>query len=115
MIVLAGCGAHADLALPGEGEYRRVVLPAFDATAATAVELYLRAYDAAGNEVLDWASPERPRELPLRWDPPAPWYRKWWVWAIAGTAVAGLTGVVVYAAQWEPSSTVDGDVVVGRQ
>lgn len=103
-----------DLALPAEGAYERVVLPAFTADAATAVELYLRAYDDAGNEVLDWASAERPRELPLRWDPPTPWYRKWWVWAIAGTAVAGVTGVVVYAAQWEPSATVDGTVEVGR-
>jgi hypothetical protein len=104
----------SDLDLPAEGAYRRVVLPAFDAKAATAVELYLRAYDDAGNEVLDWASAERPREVPLRWDPPAPWYRKWWVWAIAGTVVAGGTGVAVYAAQWEPSPTVGGTVVVGR-
>jgi len=104
----------SDLALPAAGEYRRVVLPPIAGSSASAVELYLRAYDEAGNEVLDWASPERPREVPLRWDPPSPWYRKWWVWAIAGTVVAGVTGVVVYGALWEPSPTVGGTVVVGR-
>ena len=56
------------------------------------------------------AGPERPRELPLRWDPPTPWWRKWWVWAIAGTGVAAVTGAVVYAAQWEPSDRLGGSV-----
>ena len=34
------------------------------------LELYLRAYDDRGNEVLTWADPTRPREIPLRYDPP---------------------------------------------
>ncbi|MCA9679331.1 MAG: hypothetical protein H6709_19040 [Kofleriaceae bacterium] len=102
----------ADVELPAAGGYKRVVLPAIDATAATALELYVRAYDAGGNEVLDWASPARPREVPLRWDPPTPWWRKWWVWAVTGTVVAGATGIVVYATQWEPSATIGGDVTV---
>ncbi len=102
----------ADLALPQAGGYQRLVLPPVDARAATALELYVRAYDLAGNEVLEWASPERPRELPLRWDPPTPWYRTWWIWALAGGAVAAGVGVTVYATQWDPSATVGGDVTV---
>jgi hypothetical protein len=108
----------ADLDLPDAGAYRRIVLPgslSASATRATAVELYLRAYDDAGNEVLAWASPERPREVPLRWDPPPPWYRKWWVWAIGAGTVAAVTGAIVYAAQWEPSDTVGGGVVIDRR
>ena len=105
----------ADVELPAAGEYRRVLLPgslAAGARTATALELYVRAYDAGGNEVLDWASPERPREVALRWDPPPPWWRKWWVWAIAGTTVAAVTGAIVYAVSWEPSDRIGGDVVV---
>lgn len=108
----------ADLELPDAGGYRRVVLPPAlveGVRAATAVELYLRAYDDAGNEVLLWASSDRPREVPLRWDPPTPWWRKWWVWAIAGGAVAGATGIAVYAAQWEPSDELPANVGVETQ
>jgi hypothetical protein len=108
----------ADVDLPQAGGYRRVVLPpdvAGGARAATAVELFLRAYDADGNEVLEWASPARPREVALRWDPPTPWWRKWWVWAIAGSAVAGATGIAVYAAQWEPSDSLPANVGVETQ
>ncbi len=101
-----------ELALPPAGSYQRFVLPATEASAATALELYARAYDQRGNEVLAWASPERPRELPLRWDPPTRWYRTWWIWAIAGGAVAAGVGVTVYATQWRPSDTVGGGVVV---
>ncbi len=103
-----------DVELPAAGAYRRLVLPAIDARAATALELYARAYDAAGNEVLQWASPDRPREVALRWDPPTPWYRTWWVWAIAGGAVAAAVGVTVYATQWEPSDELGGGVVITR-
>jgi hypothetical protein len=62
-----------------------------------------------------WASSDRPREVPLRWDPPTPWWRTWWVWAIAGTAVAGATGIAVYAAQWEPSDELPANVGVETQ
>jgi hypothetical protein len=104
-----------EVPLAATGSYARVVLPgalAAGARGATALELYLRAYDADGNEVLDWASAERPREVALRWDPPTPWWRKWWVWGIAASVVAAGTGVAVYAASWEPSEHVGGGVVV---
>ena len=86
----------ADVALRPPGSDTRIVLPPVTGTKPTSLEVYLRAYDAGGNEVLAWADPDRPREIPLRYDPPTPWYRKWWVIAIAGSVVAAGTGVTVY-------------------
>ncbi len=102
-----------DVPLPQAG-YRRVVLPATRGAANRTLEIYVRAYDDAGNEVLVWADPDRPREIPVRYDPPSPWYRKWWVWAVAGTVVAVGTGTTVFALTRDPPSTVDGDFVVSR-
>ena len=72
------------------------------------LELYLRAYDEHGNEVLTWADPQHPRELALRYEPPTPWYRKWWVIAIGGSAVALATGITVYEVTLSPPETVGG-------
>lgn len=99
----------ADLALDPQRP-TRVVLPPVEAAKPTSLELHLRAYDATGNEVLAWASPEQPRELPLRYDPPTPWYRNWWAIGIAGTIVALGTGAIVYALVIEPPGRVDGSV-----
>jgi hypothetical protein len=103
-----------DLALAEPGDYRRVVLPRVGGTGAGAVEIFLRAYDDAGNEVLRWGSDDRPREIPLGYEAPTPWYRNWWVWAVAGTAVAATTGVTVYLIQREPPDLVDGGLDVTR-
>jgi hypothetical protein len=84
----------------------RVVLPGITAQKPTSLELYLRAYDDRGNEVLAWADPTRPREIPLRYDPPTKWYRKWWVYAIAGSVVAAGTGVAVYELTIAPPDKV---------
>lgn len=89
-----------------------VVLPAFAARGPLTLDLYLRAYDARGNEVLAWADPARPRELPLRYDPPPPWYRRPWVIAGAASVLAVATGVAVYALTREPPDRVDGSVTV---
>jgi tetratricopeptide (TPR) repeat protein len=102
----------ADLSLADVGALERVRLPAVAGTRPTSLEIYAVASDAAGNEVLSWASPARPREIPLRYEPPTPWYRRWWVWAAAGGVVAVGTGVAVYAAVWEPGPAVGGGVVV---
>lgn len=97
---------HAtDLALAKD---RTIVLPAISATAPVSLELYLRAYDAHDNEVLTWADPQHPRELALRYEAPTPWYRKWWVWAIGGSAVALATGITVYELTLSPPETVGG-------
>lgn len=101
----------ADVTL-GTGRNTRILLPAVRADKPVSLELFLRAYDARGNEVLAWAHPTRPREIPLRYDPPTPWYRKWWVIGIAGTAAALGTGITVYALTIAPPDKVGGDVGV---
>jgi hypothetical protein len=94
----------ADVPLAPPGVVQRLVLPATSGARASALELYARAYDERGNEVLVWADPKRPREIPLRYDPPTPWYRKWWVWTTVVGVVAAGTGVAVYAVTREPDS-----------
>ena len=102
----------ADVPLAASDKEHHLVLPPIAAAKAVSLELYLKAYDDRGNEVLTWAAPTRPREIPLRYDPPRPWWQKWWVITIAGTvAVAGTAGIV-YAATREPPSTVDGSGMV---
>ncbi len=97
----------ADVELPAPGAVGTLVLPPIAGMRPTALELFAVASDERGNEVHRWASPERPRELPLRYDPPTPWHRKWWVWAAVGGVVAAGTGIGVYAAVWQPSDTLD--------
>ena len=97
----------ADVTL-GIARNTRVTLPEVSAEKPVSLELYLRAYDARGNEVLAWADPVRPREIPLRYDPPPPWYRKWWVIGIVGMVVALGTGITVYALTIAPPDKVDG-------
>ena len=82
------------------------------ATRPVSLELYLRAYDDRGNEVLAWADPKQPREIPLRYDPPTPWYRRGWFYAAVGTVVAVSVGVTVYELTLAPPDTVAGSVSV---
>ena len=96
----------ADLALDKPDQ--RIVLPATEATRPVSLELYLRAYDDRGNEVLTWADPGKPREIPLRYEPPPPWYRHWWVIALAGTALAVGTGLTVYELTLAPPDKING-------
>jgi hypothetical protein len=100
----------ADLAVTGKS--KRVVLPAVTATKPVSLELYVRGYDAHGNEVLAWADAAKPREIPLRYDAPQPWYRKWWVITIAGSVLVGGTAAIVYTATREPPDTVSGTTSV---
>jgi hypothetical protein len=104
----------ADVAMPPPGAVTKLVLPPFAGRRSTALELFAIASDERGNEVHLWASRDRPRELPLRYDPPTPWYRKWWVWAAAGGVVALGTGVGVYAAVWQPSDRLDAPIEGAR-
>ncbi len=104
---------HAlDLDLPGVGKVRRVRIPALRTRKSEVLQLYLTAYDQAGNEVLQWADAKRPRELSLRYTPATPWYRKWWVWAAIGGAVTATTGTTVYLLTREPPDTIGGDFSV---
>jgi hypothetical protein len=102
----------ADLALPAPGGFARVVLPAVDAQQPASLEVYLRAYDPAGNEVLAWADAARPREIPLAYAPPSPWWKKWWVWAAVGGAAAIATAGGVYAATYTPPDRIGGGITV---
>jgi hypothetical protein len=99
----------ADLALHGD---QRVVLPPVVADKPVSLELYLRAYDDRGNEVLTWADPARPREIPLRYDPPAPWWRTWWAITIASSVVAIGTGITVYELTAAPPDKINGSASV---
>ena len=105
-------GWHAtDLPLAKVGEHR-VVLPAIDVAKPTSLELYVRAYDDHGNEVLTWADRTRPREIPLRYDPPTPWYKRAWFYAVAGSVVAAAVGLTVYELTIAPPDKVTGGVSV---
>ena len=101
----------ADVAL-GNAAERRVVLPPVEAQKPASLDLYLRAYDKRGNEVLTWADAARPREIPLRYDPPTPWYRRTWFYAAVGTVVAASVGVTVYELTISPPDQVSGNVSV---
>ncbi|HEY0479015.1 MAG TPA: hypothetical protein VGD37_15960 [Kofleriaceae bacterium] len=100
----------ADVALVAPD--RRILLPPVAAQKPVSLEIYLRAYDDRGNEVLTWADPARPREIPLRYDPPTPWYRRGWFYAAVGTAVAATVGVTVYELTIAPPDKVSGGVSV---
>lgn len=88
----------------------RMIIPApVEAVEAdVAYELYVVVRDEANNEVLTWADEARPRELVLRYQPPA-LYERWWVWAIAGAILAGGSAAT-YALTRGPSTTYDLEV-----
>jgi hypothetical protein len=100
----------ADLALRA-GE-QHVVLPPVAAQKSLSLEVYLQAYDDRGNEVLTWADRTRPREIVLRYDPPQPWYRKWWGITAIGGAVAAIAGVTVYELTLAPPDKIMGSATV---
>jgi hypothetical protein len=85
-----------DVSLGKVGSDQQIVVPSVTATKPLSLELYVRAYDKAGNEVLGWADASRPREIPLRYDPPSPWWQKWWVITLASSVVVVGTGAIVY-------------------
>lgn len=99
----------ADLTLD---KARRVVLPPIEAEKPVSLELYLRAYDQRGNEVLTWADAERPREIALRYDPPPPWYKTWWGIGSLTVGAAAVVSGVVYAITRSPPDKIDGDTIV---
>jgi hypothetical protein len=79
-------------------------------TQAETIQLHLVVQDPAGNEVLQVADAEHPKEIVLGFTPPTPWYRRWWVWAAVGGVVAAGTGIGVYLYQQElhPPETIAG-------
>jgi len=107
---------HETIPLRGPGNTTTISLPpvAASATSARTVELHLVAYDPRGNEVYHWHSERGPRELTLSYVPPDHWYGKWWIWALAGTAVAASVGAAVFATTREPATQVDATAEVLR-
>ena len=101
------------LKLPVPGELATVHLPAPNTNGPAVLQLYGRAYDNEGDEVLLWFDESRPREIPLAYDAPSPWYRKWWVWATIGGVVAVGTGTTVYVLGLDPSDEVGGVFTLG--
>lgn len=102
--------------LPKIAEPKHVELPpaAPGALKDQVVEIYLLAYDSSGNEVYQWGSDTRPREISVRYEAPDPWYSKWWVWAIAGTVVAAGASAAAVAVSSEPEPTIGGSLEVFR-
>jgi hypothetical protein len=96
-----------DLALPRRG-HESIRLPALATGKPEVMQVYLSAFDRQGNEVLRWASPQHPREIAIAFDPPTPWYKKWWVWAGVGAVVAVGTGIAVFVATDEPPDLIGG-------
>ena len=101
----------ADLPLAAKGD-EHLVLPPIDANKPVSLELYAKAYDDHGNEVLVWADPARPREIPLRYDPPAPWYKTWWGIGLLSTAGAIAAGATVYELTIAPPDKIGGTVTL---
>src|SRR4029078_8451884 len=99
-----------DVALHRAGHYDRCVLPprAREGRRPEAMQLYLVAYDANGSEVLLWGEPTAPRDVAVGYRPPAPWYGRGWLWALAAAIAAVATGVAVFAATSEPPERVEG-------
>jgi hypothetical protein len=100
--------------LPEPGQVTRIELPpaAPGSQQSEAVEVHAVAYDAQGNEVLLWGSERRPRDIGLRYEPPDPWYGKWWVWVAAGAVVAAGAGTAVFFTTRADPATTPGSFVV---
>ncbi|HTR52075.1 MAG TPA: hypothetical protein VMJ10_15285 [Kofleriaceae bacterium] len=102
----------ADLALSAKDQ--RVVLPAIDAKKNVSLELYAKAYDDHGNEVLVWADPARPREVPLRYIEPTPWYKQGWFIITASAVAIAIAGVTTYELTVSPPDKIDGTATVAK-
>jgi tetratricopeptide (TPR) repeat protein len=95
-------GTRAGATLPPAGVDRPAV-----------IELWVVVHDGARNEVLLWSSARRPLEIPLAFEPPPPWYTRWWAFGILGAVAAGATAAALVAAH-EPSAIVPGQFRIER-
>ncbi len=102
--------------LPSLGANTSLVLPpaAPEASAPKTLEVYVTVYDDKGNQVLKVGDADHPRRIALAYQEPEPWYRKWWVWAAIGGAVAVGTGVTVGVTLQDQPDTVSGSYRTNR-
>jgi tetratricopeptide (TPR) repeat protein len=112
----AGPFATAKIELLAVGRYTTFELPAFgpEVTEDRTRELYLSAFDAAGDEHLRLGSADAPMKVTQRYVAPTPWHSNWWVWAAIGTAVAAGTATAVYVATRPEPETINLGVAVRR-
>lgn len=112
----AGSFAAANLQLVAVGRYTTFELPAFgpEVTEDRTRDLYLSAFDAAGDELIRLGSVDAPMKVTQRYVAPTPWHSNWWVWAAIGTAVAAGTATAVYVATRPEPESVDFGVAVRR-
>jgi hypothetical protein len=97
-----------DIAFAGGAGTVRVIVPPIDGDKPSTLELYVRGHDAKRNEVLAWADAAHPREIALRYEPPTPWYRRWWAYTIGASILAVGTGAIVYAVTFAPPDEIGG-------
>jgi hypothetical protein len=97
-----------DVTLDDPGGRHHLTLPALaPRERAAVVELWVVIEDRVGNEVMLIG----PREISLAHIPPEPWYESWWVWTIAGVAVAGGATAAILAATGREDPTISGSAI----
>ncbi len=108
-----------------KGERFLAEIPAH-AVSRNGVEYYLEAFDAHGNGPAHHGSARMPHRVKVSAATPTtrpvaatqpgkggaevpaatPWYKRWWVWTVAGVVVAGSVTAIVVAATYDDSITV---------
>ena len=67
-----------------------------------------------GGFLLLYVEPDRLSEARVELtELPNPWYGRWWVWAIAGTALVAGATATVYALTRPSPNTASGNLVIG--
>lgn len=102
---IAGHRGFASLRMERSGEGRYLATLPTISVVRPGVEYFIEAWDALGNGPGLKGSARAPIRLTVEGGPlarpaklgPRPWYKRWWVWAIAAGAVAAAAGVSVGA------------------
>lgn len=91
--------------LVAQGDRFVAIIPAFSVT-TSGVEYYVEAFDKLGNGPVYHGTKMKPHRIAVRLKKTAKapaagggtaWYKRWWVWTIAGAVVAGSVAAIVVA------------------